>query len=291
MPGPKPLSLALFAICALFFGASGCSSMLFFPSRLLYVDPAKEGFDFEEVRFPSYDGTSLYGWYFKHPKSAGPAKGVILYAHGNGGNISSQFGNISYVLDHGYDYLAFDYRGYGSSGGNRPDPREAVGDTIAALRWADARAKAEHLPLFAFGQSLGTALLVRALVEEKATIHPKLIVLDSPFLSYEWGAASVLSQHGLTTPFQPFVFFLVSDEWAPGRRIRELAPTPILIFHGDRDRVIDYRLGLETYAAAGEPKEFVGVPGAGHIQSLWVKDREKYRTLLFARMDAAAKSE
>jgi fermentation-respiration switch protein FrsA (DUF1100 family) len=270
---------------------SGCSSMLFFPSRNLYYDPAKMNLKFEEVHFPSYDGTSLYGWFFHHSDSSRPAKAVLLFAHGNGGNISSQFPNIGFVLDEGYDYFVFDYRGYGSSEGSRPVPKEAVGDTIAALRWTDARAKKDHVPLIAYGQSLGTALMLEALIEEKATIHPKLIVLDSPFLSYEWAAASVLSQHWLTTLFQPFAFLAVSDERAPGIRIRELAPTPILIFHGDNDRTIDIRLGQETYDAALPPKEFVRVPGAGHIQSLWVPDYQKYRDILFARMDAASKSE
>ncbi len=265
--------------------------MLFFPSRFLYYDPAQMNLKFEEIRIPSYDGTSLYGWYFHHRDVSRPTKALLFYAHGNGSNVSGQFGNIAFVLDEGYDYFIFDYRGYGSSGGSRPVPREAVGDTIAALRWTDARAKKDHVPLIAFGQSLGSALMLRALIEEHATIRPKLIVLDSAFLSYRWAAASVLSQHWLTTPFQPLVFLLVSDERSPGIRIRELAPTPILIFHGEEDRTIDIRLGQETYDAALPPKEFVRVPGAGHIQSFWVADRRKYRDLLFARMDAASKSE
>ena len=59
----------------------------------------------------------------------------------------------------------------------------------------------------------------------------------------------------------------------------------------ENDRTIDIRLGQETYDAALPPKEFIRVPGAGHIQSLWVKGFQKYRSILFARMDAAAKSE
>lgn len=270
---------------------SSCSSMLFYPTRFLYFDPAKMGLKFEEIRITSYDGTSLYGWYFHHKDAARPTKALLFYAHGNGQNISSQFGNVAFVLDRDYDFFIFDYRGYGSSGGSTPNPREAVGDTIAALRWAEARASRDKVPMIAFGQSLGAALMTRALIEEKATIRPKMIVLDSAFISYEWAAASVLSQHWLTTPFQPFAFFLVSDVWAPGRRIRELSPIPILFFHGEEDRVIRIRLGLEAYDAALPPKEFVRVPGAGHIQSFWAEDRQKYRELLFTRMDAALKSE
>jgi uncharacterized protein len=277
---------------SLFLGAllSGCSSMLFFPTPYLYYDPAKLGFNFEEVYFPSYDGTKLYGWYFHQKSPKVKAKGVVFYAHGNGQNISAQFPNISFVLDHGYDFFIFDYRGYGSSGGSNPTPPSAVGDTIAALKWIDARAKKDHLPYFAFGQSLGSALMLEALIEEKESIHPRMIILDSSFLSYSWAAASVLSQTWITTAFQPLAFFLVLDESAPGRRIRELAPTPILIFHGDRDRTIDLRLGKEVFEAALPPKEFVVVPGAGHIQALWGPSGEKYRSLLLSRMDSVLKN-
>jgi fermentation-respiration switch protein FrsA (DUF1100 family) len=246
---------------------------------------------YDEVRIPSYDGTPLVGWYFHHRDPSHKTKALIFYAHGNGQNISAQFGNIAFVLDRDYDYFIFDYRGYGESGGSSPVPREALGDTVAALRWTDSRAKHDGVPLIAFAQSLGTALTVRALADEKATIRPKLVVLDSAFLSYEWATASVLSQHWITTPFQPLAFLFISDEWAPGLRIRELAPTPILFFHGDQDHVIDYRLGREAYDAALPPKEFIRVPGAGHIQAFWTEDHEKYRALLFARMDATLKSE
>jgi fermentation-respiration switch protein FrsA (DUF1100 family) len=183
----------------------------------------------------------------------------------------------------------FDYRGFGLSDGGRPSPTEAVGDTIAALRWTEARAKKDGVPLIAFAQSIGTALMTRALIEEKATIRPRLIVLDSAFVSYEWAAASVLSQHWLTVLFQPLAFVLVSDIRAPKDRIRELSPIPILFFHGEEDRIIQTRLAMDAINAALPPKEFVLVPGVGHIEALWGKEQEKYRGILFDRMDAAIK--
>lgn len=278
-----------YVIFLLIIFLSGCSSILFYPTRTLYVDPEKISLRFEDVRFKSGDGTVLSGWYFHHRDVKEPTRALIFYAHGNGQNISSQFGNIAFVLDRGYDFFIFDYRGYGASEGDLPTPKEAVFDTIAALQWTKERAEKEHLPIIAFAQSLGSALMLRALAEVKMTIHPKLIVLDSPFISYEWAAASVLSQFWITTPFQPFAFLLVSDEWAPLYRIRELSPTPILIFHGDQDRTIDIRLGEKTYDAALQPKEFVRVPGVGHIQSFWGEDRERIREIFFSRMDAALK--
>lgn len=268
--------------------------MLFYPTQYLYYDPAALKLTFDEVRIPSYDGTSLYGWYFHHKKTTGGVndapKGVIFFAHGNGQNLSSHFTILSWVLDHGYDFFIFDYRGYGVSGGGSPNPHEAVGDTIATLRWTDAKAKEMGAPLVVFGQSLGSALLMRALVEEKERIKPAFIALESPFLSYQWAAASVLSKLTLTWLFQPLAFFVISDEWAPRERIRELRPTPILVMHGDEDRIVDYRLGVETFQTALPPKEFVKIPGGGHIQAFWGPDKEHYRALFIEKMGSALRT-
>ncbi len=268
----------------------GCSSVMYQPSRFLYYDPAKMGLKFDEVRISSFDGTSLYGWRF-HQSLLKKPKGLILFAHGNAENMSSHFTVMAWVLEHGYDLYIFDYRGYGASGGDRPQPEEGVRDTIAALKWADAQAKREGLSLIAFGQSMGTAMLTRALIEVKDSIRPKILVLESPFLSFQWAGASVLSQHWITTPFQPLAFLLLSDEWAPKEKIRELSPMPLLIFHGDQDRVVDVRLGERVYEAALPPKEFVRVPRGGHIQAFWGEDAQKYRKILISRLDAAVESE
>ncbi len=286
--------LKVFSILILISFLTSCSSMLFFPTKVLYYDPEKLMLKFDEVRIPSYDGTSLYGWYFHHKAGTGlnegKPKAVIFYAHGNGENISSHFTILSWVLDLGYDFFIFDYRGYGVSGGVSSSPKEAVGDTIAALRWTDLKAKEKGAPLVAFGQSLGSALMVRALIEEKERIHPRYIVLESPFLSYQWAAASVLSQFKITTLFQPFAFLLISDQWAPRERIRELSGTPILIIHGDEDRIVDYRLGVETYDAILGPKDFIRNPDGGHIQAFWGENKEKFRNLFIEKMDSALNS-
>ncbi|MBC7384779.1 MAG: alpha/beta hydrolase [Cryobacterium sp.] len=277
--------MKIIAAILLGFSLNGCSSLLFQPSRSLYYDPAKMNLSFQEVSFKSLDGTTLSGWYFKHTDQREKPKAVICFVHGNAQNISSHFMALTFALAKGYDFFVFDYRGYGSSAGEVEGPRAGVEDTISGLRYANERAQELGVPLAVFAQSLGTALAVRALVEEKETLHPAFITLDSSFISFEWAGASVLSQFWLTTPFQPLAFLLLSDEWAPGRRIRELAPTPILFLHGEDDRIIRPRLGREAYEAALPPKEFILVPGVGHIGAFWGADGERIRRLFLEKMD------
>ena len=39
---------------------------------------------------------------------------------------------------------------------------------------------------------------------------------------------------------------------------------PLLLSHGDRDRVIPFEHGQQLFAAANEPKRFVTIPGSDH---------------------------
>ena len=62
-------------------------SLIYFPS--VYPDGHwnPPGLDFEDARFEAADGTKLHGWYVP---AANP-RAVILFAHGNAGNLSHRF--------------------------------------------------------------------------------------------------------------------------------------------------------------------------------------------------------
>src|SRR4051794_28452662 len=112
-----PAALAL-SLCL-----SGCGHMLFQPIREELNHPEDFGYRPDRVSFASEDGTRLSGWYFK----AKDPKGVIVFFHGNGENISTHFAALVWVLDHGYEFFIFDYRGYGASEGEL-DRAGAVSD-------------------------------------------------------------------------------------------------------------------------------------------------------------------
>jgi pimeloyl-ACP methyl ester carboxylesterase len=84
----------------------------------------------EDIEFASADKTSLHGWF---SKAASP-KAVVLYCHGNAGNVSV-YGRFLERLrrDHRLTVLAFDYRGYGKSGG-KPTAAGVVEDGKAARK-------------------------------------------------------------------------------------------------------------------------------------------------------------
>ena len=256
-------------------GGVGCSSLLYVPDNFLYLDPKQIQMNFEEVIFKS-EGSSLHGWYFTQTGFPNP-KGMILFFHGNGQNRSSHFSALRWVLEKGYDYFIFDYRGYADSEGEAT-PEHTVRDGVSALQYLLKRNP--KLPLAVLGQSLGGAVAIRSLVEFKTEIgnfpdHLRLLILDSTFLSYRRAAASILSKHALTFLFQPLAL-LISDEWSPMRVKNEMPRIPTLVIHGTHDQIIDEKLGFEVYDAFQGPKFFKQVQGGRHISAFY-ENSSQYR--------------
>ena len=126
-------------------------------------------------------------------------------------------------------------------------------------------------PIHLVGQSLGGALLQKALTNLKAqgAVSQKIksVVIEGSFSSYSKIATDVLSRFWLTWPFQWLGYLLISDQQSPLDSIRELAPTPILVIHGDSDSVVPIRFGESIFNHAVEPKVFWRVEGGRHIDT------------------------
>jgi len=259
---------------------SGCSSLLYHPSRTFHLNAAKILHPPQEVTFTSLDGTALHGWYFRTASRKNP-KGLLVFFHGNAENISPHFAHLYWILEEGYDFFIFDYQGYGRSQG-KPSPRKTVEDGTAALCWSFL--KEPTVPLIVFGQSLGGAVALRTVSEVRGKIPISYLVVDSTFLSYKAVARDILSRHWLTWIFQPLATLTLSDRYAPGNRVAEISPIPLLVIHGDQDRTVSLRLGEKIFEKAGEPKEFLKIPGGRHIDALMRHDG-RYRKELLKRLN------
>src|SRR5258706_9252586 len=92
----------------------GCDRVFYYPDRHVRGNPSEYGLKFEDVFFTTQDGVRLHGWFFPATK---PVKGTVLHVHGNAGNITAHYEFVRWLPAAGYNVLAFDYRGYGQSGG------------------------------------------------------------------------------------------------------------------------------------------------------------------------------
>ena len=240
------------------------SRFIFEPVRPLVVKPAELAFPVADVTIPvrgARDGhQSLHAWWM-------PARNdgkLVLYFHGNEGNVSTSLGETALLRSLGYSVLVVDYRGYGESDGAFPSETSVYEDAEAALgalvhEWRIAPNK-----IFVYGHSLGAAVAI-----DLASRHPELggLVVESAFTSI-YDMARLDAKYGIFP-----VGLLLNQRFESIRKVPRL-DLPVLYIHGTADRVVPYNMGVALYERSGGQKRFVTVPGGGHDDNAAVAPTE-----------------
>ncbi len=234
---------------------------VFFPDRDFDVTPSELGLNFEDVHFPTADGLRLHGWFFPL-EDDGP---VLLFCHGNAGNISHRLENIALLLQQGIQVFIFDYRGYGRSPG-RPSEQGVYLDGLAACDWLLRKKGVPAERITVFGRSLGAAVAI-----EVALNRPlRSLVIESAFTSTREMARTMLL-------FWPLSFVLPAHFDSLGKIVRVTVPK--LMLHGERDEIVPFEMGRRIYQAAREPKRFHPIEQAGHNDTYLAGGTKYFETL------------
>jgi uncharacterized protein len=222
-------------------------SLVFIPS--VYPDGRwnPPSLKFEDAWFEAADGIKLHGWYVPHDQP----RAVLLFAHGNAGNISHRSDVIELLANRlGVSVLAFDYRGYGRSAG-KPTEKGVLADARAARRWLAERAAISEAQIVLMGESLGGGVMVDLAADNGA----RALVLESTFSSLPEVAA-------FHYPWVP-VKWLMRTQLNSVKKIRDYHG-PLLQIHGDADTIIPLALAERLHAAANPPKQLVIIRGGDH---------------------------
>ena len=231
--------------------------LLFFENRFVFR-PTREpllswqppGLDVEECQFRTRDGYRLHGWW--HPGS-GPGepshRPVVLWCHGNAGNITHRAENMRMLAERGLAVLLFDYRGFGRSEG-KPSEHGLYLDATTAYRYLVHRRGVSPSRVICFGRSIGTGVALHVALREKVAG----LIMESAF---ENVPAMVRRRPLLWLPA-----LFMRNRFDNLIRIRRLA-VPLLMTHGDRDSLVPVEQGRAVFAAAPEPKELYVIEGAG----------------------------
>jgi hypothetical protein len=221
------------------------SRLVYHPTREHEAHPGQLGMEYEHVQFRTSDGVKLDAFF----TPARSSRGVVLFCHGNGGNISHRIDTIWVLHELGFDSLVFDYRGYGRSEG-KPDEQGTYRDAQAAWDYLTRQRGYAPEKILIQGRSLGGPIAAH-LARGKT---PAGLILESTFTS----VADMASRMYWFAP----VRWLCRYEYDTRDYLAQV-DCPVLILHSREDELVSFDQGAKLMEAAGEPKRFVELQG-GH---------------------------
>ncbi len=217
---------------------------LYYPFKNIDATPETIGLDYEEVNIMTADGLRLSAWFIPSEES----RAVLLFCHGNGGNISHRLEKIMILNRLGLDILIFDYRGYGKSSG-RPSENGLYIDAEAVYDHMVNERRQPPQKIIGYGESLGSPVVINlALKREMAGI-----IIEEAFTSVK----DMAKKH---FPFIPA--FLLKNGYNSLKMIKNVQ-IPKLVFHSVNDEIVPFEQGERIFNRASEPKKFIELRG-GH---------------------------
>ena len=225
------------------------------PGRALTASPGDIGLEYEEVYLTTSDNERLHGWYVPATNS----KGVLLFFHGNAGNISHRLDSIGIFHQLGLDTLIIDYHGYGQSTGKATEQGTYL-DAQAAWNYLVDERGIPADQIIIFGRSLGGA--VGAWLGAQHT--PAAVIIESSF-------SSGVDMARRLYPFLPVR--LITRLRYPVAEYASHLDCPVLVVHSRDDEIIPFEMGQSIYAAVKPRKSFLEIRG-DHNNGFFISRRE-----------------
>ena len=176
--------------------------------------------NFQEIFLKTKDGQEINAVHFKLEKP----KGVVLFCHGNSGNIEKWGTKVSFFLDYNSEVVIFDYRKYGKSTGCFNETR-MYSDALLMYDYLKSAFKEENIVVYGF--SLGSTFAARI----AAINNPKELILEAPFFNF-------MKAVKFYSKFAPI--FLLKYKFRTDIDIVKVS-SPITVFHGNKDKTTSFQ--------------------------------------------------
>lgn len=201
-------------------------------------------FDYEEIYLNPDSKALLHGMLLKSEE----ARGVVLYFHGNRGDLRKWAPICHPLTRHGFDVFVIDYRGYGKSRGARSE-KVLHDDASFVYDYLNERYGNN---IVIYGRSLGSGIAVKLASERPA----RFLILETPFYS-------LLDIAGM-------YFTLLPMKWLTRYEFRshmylDRVTSSVLVFHGTRDRIVPIASALKLVDASNKARvNFMKIAGGKH---------------------------
>ncbi len=220
------------------------SRFIYFPHREIIMTPDQAGLSYNAVQFISSDGIKLSGWFIPAENS----QGVVLFCHGNAGNISHRMDSIRIFNNLRLSIFIFDYRGYGLSKG-KPSEQGTYLDAEAAWYFLIRKQNIKPDNIIIFGRSLGGNIAAWLAKKHK----PGALIIESTFTSIPNIGADLY-------PLLPIS--LLSRYNYNALDYIQNVKCPVLIVHSRNDEMIPFKHGKFLFEAANQPKQMLEIRGS-----------------------------
>jgi pimeloyl-ACP methyl ester carboxylesterase len=227
-------------------------AIYFLQEKLIFMpEPLAQDFkynfpgNFEELFLETEDGAKLNALHFKVENP----QGVVLYFHGNAGELS-RWGIVTHkFVDLNYDVLVMDFRTYGKSTGELSE--KALYDDAQLFYDYMLQSYSED-KIVVYGRSLGTTFATYVAAKN----HPQRLFLEAPF--YDLNAIA-----SRRFPMYPTSWFL-KYRFPTFQYLKEVS-CPIVVFHGTDDSVVKYENGERLSKINTKGKlSFITIKGGSH---------------------------
>lgn len=194
-------------------------------------------------------------------------RATVLICHGIGETVEHWRAAQRLLAEHGVASLVFNYSGYGRSTG-RVDADQCELDAIVAFRFLEQLLPSQPPSLlgFSLGSGIATAIVTRVAAHR--------LVLCAAFTSLRKAACSI------GVPY--VVAKLLPSIWNTEDTLGTCT-TPVVIVHGEKDRLFPARMAQALARACGGPCELVLVPELSHNTPIYQPELS-YWSLVIARI-------
>lgn len=170
--------------------------------------------------------------------------------------------------------VSFDFRGHGGSGGHSTVGDLEVEDLHAAVRWAR---ELGYTRVVTVGWSMGAAVAIRQAASSGGV--DAVVAVSGPSRWHFRGTPQMRLVHraietraGRAVAARLYGTRIAATGWdpppyPPDAVVGRIAPTPLLVVHGDADGFFPLDHAHWLVAAAGEPCELWVEPGFGHAET------------------------
>ena len=255
--------VALGLLFALAFSiGSGCiDSFMFFPQRATYGQ-STPGY----VEIPGA-GEAVCAI------AIGPdgAAKALIRCHGNAEDACNTLRSLAFLADEGYLVASAEYPGYGLSAGS-PDEEGCYRNVHLLYDWLVEKRGIKPENIVVDGFSIGTG----PATELAASKPVGGLILEAPFTS----APRVVTKYRI----------LPTDPFPNIDRIASVK-CPVLVIHGNKDRIVPFSHGKAVFEKANEPKRFIEVDGGGHNTIPSDMAEGEYARAVLSMLENAGKKE